>query len=436
MKKTIFFLAILAFVSCHDLDWNDSVIVDTCNDACTNSFTVTLSDALQIASSFMTGREIIPLTRAEDLSVKSSFSIKDKKNDPLLHVVNYNGGGFAIIAGDMRLKPIQAYSSTGYFSDKIESYPLGLKIWIDCAETNKAKAVKNGDVLDAETQLAWMHYRRSNLEPEMELTRSLDPIIGPPQEEVDTLVGPFIQDSWYQDTPYNDSLQICTHYYPNGNPGQAKPVVGCLPLAIARVLRYNQIPYNYSWSSMPNNAPQTVETVSFIRDVHYAVKAYANNNGYDFSYNLFPVYYMGNIIDYVPGTGVDATFPIGAFLCNQYGYPAAITESYTTGANGKIRREMIDYHLVCILSGFTSTSGGHTWVCDGYHFHSLPVFGLDDEFLGAFENKYLHHCWGWENRAYDGWFQHYDFTPGAYDFHYNMKLTHRISELDNWNLGF
>lgn len=436
MKKTIFILTILACVSCHDRDWDDYVILDASNDASTNSFTVSLNDALQIASTFMTEREIIPLTRAKDLSVKSYFSIPDKTNDPLIHVVNYNDGGFVIVAGDMRLKPIQAYSPTGSFDNNRESYPLGLKIWLDCAEASRDNVMEDGEETDYETLLAWRQYRLTGFDWEKNITRSLDPIIGPPQEEVDTLIGPLINDSWYQGSPYNDSLQVSSHYYYYINPytnlvdstyaGQYQPIVGCVPLAIARVLRYNGKPYNYAWSSMPNNAPQTIATKCFVRDVHYAVKTYAENHGCGFRYS---------IINGQPSTGVENAFQIGSFLCNQYGYPAAITENYTSEAYRKIGREMTDYHLVCILSG-SSSSGGHTWVCDGYHFHSTPVFGLGGEFMGAFENKYLHHCWGWENRAYDGWFQHYDFTPGSYDFHYDMKLTHQISELDNWNLCF
>ena len=431
MKKVLFFFVFLGMVSCSLNEWDDVPDCMSENDP----FSVSMTDALSIASSFMTEREIIPLTRAEDLSVISSFSIKDKRNNPLFHVVNYNGGGFAIIAGDMRLTPIQAYSSTGFFNDTIESYPLGLKIWLDCAEASRDNVMENGEESDYETLLAWTQYKSTGFDLEGCRTRSLDPIIGPSQEEVDTLVGPLINDSWHQGSPYNDSLLVSSHYhyyydpYYNQNDstyaGQYRPVVGCVPLAIARVMRYNAKPYNYAWSFMPNNAPQTIATRSYVRDIHYAVKAYAENHGFGFRYA---------IIDGQPATGVDNAFPIGSFLCNQYGYPAAITNSYTSGAYGIIGREMIDHHLVCILSG-NSSSGGHTWVCDGYHFHSTPVFGYNGEFMGAFENKYLHHRWGWENCDFDGWFQYYDFSPGPDDFHESMKITHRIAEIDYWSFG-
>lgn len=440
MKKVFLFFAFFGMMSCGFSELDDTPDCKLIYDP----YSVSMTDALSIASSFITDKGIAPQTRAEDLSVRTAFSINDKANEPLLHVVNYDGGGFVIVAGDTRLRPIQAYSPTGTFDDNQESYPLGLKIWLDCAEASRDNAmVENGEGLDEETQLAWMHFRSNGFDLIKRPTKSLDPFIDPPEEEVDTLVGPLINDSWHQGSPYNDSLQVSSHYYyySNNNQidsidvGQYRPVVGCVPLAIARVLRYVGKPYNYPWSSMPDDVPQTMATVSFVRDVHYAVKAYAQNHGYSFRYHGYPRYYLGNFVGYNLATGVSDYFPIGAFLCDQYGYPAAITEPYTSGSNGVIRREIFDHHIPCILSGHSSSSSGHAWVCDGYHYHSLPMFGPDGEFMGALENKYLHHRWGWANQDNDGWFQYYDYSPGQSDFHEGMKITHRISEIDYWSFG-
>lgn len=428
MKKGFFFFVFLGMFSCNVNELND---IPNCEPNL-DPYSVSMTDALDIASSFMTDKEIIPATRAENLSVCTAFSINDKTNEPLFHVVNYDGGGFVVIAGDMRLMPIQAYSPTGSFENTKESYSVGLKKWLDCAEAYRDNALENGVELDNETQLAWLQYKSDSYYLEKRKTRSLDPIIGPPQEYTDTLVGPYIEDSWHQDWPYNDSLQFCTHYYyPNGGvAGQYKPVVGSTPLAIARVLRYIEKPYNYSWSSMPNSVPQTSTTVSFVRDVHYAVKAYADSHGYDVYYYLNG----GN-----PQTSVSDALPIGAFLCDQYGYPAAITETYSSSSNGIIRRELIDHHLPCILSGHSSSPATpynlNAWICDGYRYYYYPTFGPDGEFLGGYENKYLHHCWGLANCANDGWFTIYDYSSGGNNYNNTMKITHRIAEIDYWSFG-
>lgn len=437
MKKVLFFFVFLGMISCSLNKWDDVPDCKSENDP----FSVSMTDALSIASSFMTEKGIIPATRAEVLSVRKAFSIYDKTNDPLFHVVNYDGGGFVIVAGDMRLQPIQAYSPTGTFDDNKASYPLGLKIWLDCAEASRDNAmVENGEEHDDETQLAWMQFRSNGFDLNKRPTRSLDPSIFPPEEEIDTLAGPYINDSWHQDAPYNDSLQISAHYDQNGNAaGQYKPVVGSVPLAIARVLRYIKLPYNYSWSSMPNSVPQTVATLSFVRDVHNAVKTYANSHGLYFRYCRVPSYNNNVFIGYSSVTEVTDTLSIGAFLCDQYGYPAAITEQYSSGSEGKIRRELIDYHLPCILSGHSTSSPNssdlYTWICDGYHYHFLPVFGPGGEYMGGLESKYLHHRWGQEGCVGDGWFIYYNYSTGGNNFNNYMKLTHRIAEIDYWSFG-
>ncbi len=437
MKKVFIYFVFFGMMSCgfSELD------VTSDGELRIDSNSVSMTDALAIASSFMTDKGITPATRAEELSVRTAFSINDKANEPLFHVVNYDGGGFVIVAGDIRLKPIQAYSPTGCFDAHKEAYPIGLKIWLDCVESSRDNALKeNGEEPEEETRLAWIQYGLNGFDSGKSNTRSLDPIIGPPHEEVDTLVGPFFSDTWYQGTPYNDSLQVCGHYYYYTNnqqidsvyKGQFRSVLGCVPLAIAKVLRYNHIPNNYSWSSMLNHAPQTAETVSFVRDVHYAVKTYANSHGYSFRYKWNPIYdNNGNTIGSYLSTGVSDSLQIGDFLCDEYGFPAAITETYTSASRGKIRREIFDYHLPCILCG-SSSSGGHAWVCDGYNYHSLPVFDFDGEFQGAIQTEYLHHCWGVENGSYDGWFSYNDYAG----YQNNMKLTHRISTVDYWQDDF
>lgn len=90
MDKKLYCFLLLGMMACSASELNDVVKIDSSND----SYLVSMSDALQIATSFMTEKEIIPTTKANDLSVKSLFSLNSKTNSPLLHVINYEGGGF------------------------------------------------------------------------------------------------------------------------------------------------------------------------------------------------------------------------------------------------------------------------------------------------------------------------------------------------------
>lgn len=383
-----------------------------------DEYYVSLEEAETIAVSLLSEKGVIPDTKVEGDSIKAAFSINDKEDSSLLYVINYNCGGFAIISADTRLMPVQAYSPTGCFNDDENSYPLGLKIWIEGIEMARNTIKEKSGTQSIETKLAWMEFNADSFNLTSISTKSIRPIdIG--EVEVDSLVGPLISDSWHQGSPYNDSLEVCTHYNNGAPSGNYQPVVGCGPLAISRVMRFNQWPSSYPWSNMHDNIPQTPETISFIRDVHYAVKDYSEN---------IPNSFVYGVDSGLPATGISSNYPIDDFLREQYGYPAAITEEYSFSHYGVIRREIFDHNLPCIIFGATANMGGHFWICDGYRYRFSPSFDPDGSFIGGFENNYLHFCWGWPNRDNDGWFL--NNNVGGYN--YSMYFTHRISPVDYW----
>ena len=418
MKRLFYIALLLGLFSC-----NVTEIAVSNYDKNGDCYSVSMDDAINLAHVFSSDNGFIS-TRSSTSTVNDPFSINDETGTPMLHVINYEGGGFIIIAGDKRLRPIQAYSPLGSFSEDLKSIPLGLKIWLENTQETLNLAKEKGDV-DAETRSAWARYTNRLL------TRSQipDPI---PTEEVDTLVGPFITDYWHQYAPYNDNLIIAPHYYSTDDTyaGDYKPAVGCLPLAIARVMRYNMRPSNYSWSSMPDNSPQTTHTKSFISDVHYAVKSYSQSHGYNFNYFRIPEYNsLGVVTGYHSETGTDHNFPIGSFMNTHFGYSAAVTESYSINSYQKMRREMIDHLLPCIISGEVSSGGGHTWICDGYHYNYTPGHYIGEQYIEAVYTTYLHYRWGMENSNYDGWYFHSNVNLGSFDLHYNMQLTHHITDV-------
>lgn len=424
MKKTTLLLISIGLISCSVEELNTTVSPDKAYD----QYAVSMNEALDIASSFVSEKSLISKTKGSEPSVKFAFSIKDKTNRPFLHVINYDGGGYAVISGDMRIMPIQAYSSNESFDENQESYPLGLKLWLKATEAVRDSLIRKGVEPKQEVQSAWMHYKSSYYNPRQGLTKSLDPI-SMPEEEVDTLVGPLITDSWHQNSPYNDLLIPCPHYQyagPNNYVyvGVVSPVVGCVPLSIARLLRYHQKPNYYSWASMPDHTPQTSQTKIYINTVHYAVKNYAD------SLNCLFVYLYDNGI---VSTGVEMDFPIDSFIREKYGYSSALTETYSFSDHYKIRRDMFDYQLPCILWGFNSDGDGHCWVCDGYRYHCRPVYNMEGEFIYGVETCYLHHRWGMSGRLYDGWFAIDDVSMGNVTLDEDMLLVHRISWIDYWN---
>lgn len=386
---------------------------------------VGIEDAIMIARSFANATEELSSTRSSDVEIDNAFSIKCNSAEPLLHVINYKEGGFTIIAGDYRLMPIQAYSSSGSFSRDESDYPLGLRIWIESIQDSLSRIEEIEP--DRNTFAAWQQFRTlSNKSP---LTRSLTPE-GGVLPEADTVVGPFIEDSWHQDSPYNDSLANTAHYYQNGGyAGTLKPLVGCVPLAIARIMRYHEYPTSFSWSSMPNSTPQSTATPALIKDIHQHLVSY-----YSPATALYYIILENAIGGYSHGTGVPIALQIGSFLRSEYGYAAGIDQSYSTSAYTAMRRELIDHSLPCIIRGFSSpdNTSGHAWICDGYNYHCEHWYDENLEPIAVI-TTYLHYCWGKTTTTQDGWYSSSNVTLDNVEYKYNMKLTHHISPVDYWD---
>lgn len=394
-----------------------------------NDNTVGLSEALEVASSFASSEKSFFLTRSSDPTVKEAFSIKDTDGLPLFHVVNYEDGGFVLVAGDNRLQPVQAYSTKGKFTANKAAYPFGLKVWMESVQ-DSLRTIKNNRLeQDNETQAAWRKYSEDI--KSLMATRSLDPESGLPPE-ADTIVGPFITDSWHQAEPYNMSLTEQIAYYSDGvSCFYYTPVIGCKPLAIARIMRYHQYPTTFSWNNMPDNTA-TSTTKSFLKNVHDAVKSYANLHNYPFNY-YYTWIYENNEWYLERSTSVNRFFPIGSFMCSQYGYAAGTDISYSTSSYNAMKRDLIDHGLPCIISGGNyDESKGHSWICDGYHYIFEHWLDNNNEPIGV-ETTFLHYCWGQYETDIDTWYNTSNVSMYNMSFNHNMRLAYHLSPVDYWD---
>lgn len=419
-KELFFALVIAGVVACN----KDSLLTETSTTMYDDN-TVTLSLAISVASDFTKIDKSFLQTRSSDPTVKEAFSINDDTDGlPLFHVVNYESGGFVLVAGDNRLQPVQAYSTKGKFSANKAAYPFGLKVWMESVQ-DSLRTIKNNKLeQNIETQAAWRKYSEDI--KSLMATRSLEPESGLPPE-ADTLVGPFITDSWHQQSPYNDNLDYCNHYsFYNGQlVGQFKPVLGCGPLAIARVMRYHQYPTSFSWSNMPDDAPQTSYTKAFCETIHEAVRDVASSYSYYVTYDQ-------NYVLQVPAFAIPTSFQCGSFLRNEYGYASAQDNSYSISSYSAMKRDLIDHELPCIIAGNSSSGMGHFWICDGYHYNFEHWLDNNNNPIGV-ETTYLHYCWGDEDTSIDGWFSPSNVTLYNSSFQYNMRLTNHISTVDYWD---
>ena len=101
---------------------------------------VTTQMAKIVSNKFM-GKIVGTNARGVSKQIKESFPIV-KDSQPIMHVVNYEDGGFVVISGDNRIEPLLAYSETGYFVEGENKYPEGLKHWINPLTTPSVIFVK------------------------------------------------------------------------------------------------------------------------------------------------------------------------------------------------------------------------------------------------------------------------------------------------------
>ncbi len=97
------------------------------------------------SSSSLVKENFITIEKAMEMGNQLTFDIKSKntissiekriseispivndKNETFYYVINYEGGGFALLAADNRSTPILSYNNEGYFDINKENQPEGL----------------------------------------------------------------------------------------------------------------------------------------------------------------------------------------------------------------------------------------------------------------------------------------------------------------------
>ena len=137
-------------------------------------------------------------------SVKELVPIKNEKSETVFYIINYNGGGFVMLAADNRTLPILAYSETNNFSLDEESYPSGLVKWLTDSK-NGIELVREKNTIQTKSQhLAWENLNYQNkLHPDDIFGGGDEPNCEDDYEEV----GPLLSTRWHQQSQVLTFLQ-------------------------------------------------------------------------------------------------------------------------------------------------------------------------------------------------------------------------------------
>lgn len=408
MKKTRnIFIALTAsfgmflFISCSNKDSLPALELSS-----SDPFSVSINEAVLKASSFVESKGLLLPTKGASIDIKDAFTITSPEKLPIIHVINFNDGGFTLISADKRIEPILAFSEKGRFPFSSEDYPLGLKIWVDRV-VNRIQSIHDNDIQQDEIyKQLWQQVSCDLIN-----TRSvpIDTTLTPPDVE-DREIGPLLSTQWHQCSPYNDGLPTVSY---NGLSHTA--YVGCGPLSIAQIMKYHEFPSSFSWNQMPNIATSPSSAISYlIHDIHDELYG-----SLTYSYN---------------GTSLPPSFNFANCLKNTYGYSSATQSSYSylnTSHREIILSNLLDYERPIIFIGFISnnSSVGHVWICDGVI--SNYIVYLDGGLYQVYNMIWYHHSWGMPDKSIDGWYLLDNYTvtdseSNTLNLGYNMKFVYDI----------
>lgn len=352
---------------------------------------VSLKTAENVASFYIHKNEQMPKSRSgESKAIKTSFSIIDENSSPVMHVINYDGGGYIIVSGDNRIEPILAYSDEGYFDENEANYPKGLISWIKYIKA-KINYIRENNVTAPEELVT--HWNASS---QIGISRSIPSTEFSCEETGDILdsqiVRTLLSTTWHQEETFNEYMitHECEGKYVHAD-------VGCVPLAIGQIMMYWRFPTSYNWNSMPNNLGSP------------ATRTLLNN-----IYNTIDIYHNFDID--CEGTGIENFNNLDNVFTLHFGYKSAIVDDYDREI---VASELFTYRRPVILGG-KSSGKGHAWVCDGAHEWEACI-KTDD---GDYAARYLqfHMNWGWKNGEYNGWYGYAGFEIPDESLNYDEEL--------------
>ena len=295
------------------------------------------------------------------------------------YVFNVNGGGFVIIAGDDRVKPILAYSTTGSYDpeDVADGFAYTLNSFrTEIQYVREHNLAATPDIVEEWRAVSTTGQIRSG-------------------RQARAVVGPLCQTIWNQNFPFNSQ---CPED-PEGNGGYV--YAGCVATAMGQVMKYWNYPEQGMGSHTYNPSGYAQQTANFGEtEYHFELMPNALDSlstEEDYFYIAQFLHHCGIAVDMqYSGNGSGAySFDVPIALQTYFGYSCddIVTLSfwgfymYTVEQWIQMLKDGgLDEHMPLYYSGSDDNgAGGHAFVCDGYD-----------------ENDYFHFNWGWSGRD-DAW---------------------------------
>lgn len=457
MKRVLplFLISLCACTEPQDILFEEQAFEPTSNNLDeTETISISKATAIRIACNFFNKRTSRSISTTEEV-----FTINDSVNSPLMYVINYSHGGWAIVSSKRTYYPIIAYSDEYNFPEG--DMPKGVMEWIQDVKKNISDSDMNDDA-QSHIQYLWNLYdnkddgtisqsRSSGDEATAyaaRLTelralypgyhfyplskcsadvfsyggneilanfRNLASQYGSPEQYTIVAVkdnsqrnsvGPLLSTKWHQNSPFNSKC-----------PNQSK--AGCVAIAMAQIMKFHEHPNTYNWDNMPDSTA-TNDTQQLIYDIGIAV---------DMDYG-------------VDGSGSNINKAKDAFV-NQFQYNAVIKDfDYDETANELLIHKRPVYMRGADNQFLFFDWDGHAWVCDGansidnetlyfieyrhggagnYSYSSPGYPSCDEPGTCGYGTLSFHMNWGWIDGSYNGWYGVNDVNVNGNNYEHNRK---------------
>ena len=334
--------------------------------------------AQQIGNRFLSATALGELKTDIQLNLVYTSATRDAVD---YYVFNVNdGNGFVIVAGDDRVKPILAYSTSGSYdpNDVAEGFEFTLNSYsteIQYVRINNIEAT-------ADIKAEWNSVAETGIIKQGRTNRAV--------------VGPLCQTIWNQNFPYSSQC-------PEDEEGSGGHVyAGCVATAMAQVMKFWNYPEQGTGSHTYYPSGYSQQTANFGEtEYHFELMPLAldsTSTEDDYFYIAQFLHHCGIAVDMqYSGHGSGAySDDVPPALRNYFGYTCDdhVTNDNWFGWGGydnEVWAQMLkdgglDEGIPLYYSGQDDNwQGGHAFVCDGYD-----------------ENDYFHFNWGWSGRD-DAW---------------------------------
>ena len=321
---------------------------------------VTEAQALGQALDFLQARQSNSGSPRKAQSVRPQLTLKGKVSGLFLFDVKDNGG-FVIVSGDDRVRPVLGFGESGSIDP--DNIPDNMKAWLQ----------------GYADEIAWLQQQ----EPQGSAPKAARSKVG---SHSTTAIPPLCTSTWNQNAPYNN---LCPTY--RSGWGTSRCATGCVATAMAQVMYFHKWPqaatkvipgyYSPTEGLDLSDLPATTFDWNNMKDSYSGSYTTAQGNAV-----AKLMQYCGYSVkmDYSSSSGA-YTEDVAVALREYFDYNASTTKFVSRSSYTYAKWTDLIYHELSesrpVVYGGLSSGGGHEFVCDGYKYENSTDF--------------FHINWGW-----------------------------------------